>query len=114
MNPIRRRLLVSLAALASATAVQGQTVSDLHPELARLFPSAATNDNARAGTAVAIDGDTLVVGQPFDTVGSAVNQGSVTVFVRNGSTWTEQATLTSDIGAAHDNFGASVAIFSVE
>jgi hypothetical protein len=78
MNPIGRRLLVSIAALSSATAVHGQTVSDLYPELARLFPSAATNDHAQVGTAVAIDGDTLVVGQPFDTVGSAANQGSVT------------------------------------
>jgi hypothetical protein len=62
------------------------------------------------GSAVAISGDTAVVGAPYDTVGANYHQGSVYVFVRSGSTWTQQAQLFASDGAATDEFGWSVAI----
>lgn len=62
------------------------------------------------GSYVAISGDTAVVGAYGDTVGSNVNQGSAYVFVRNGTTWTQQQKLTATGGAANDIFGRSVAI----
>ncbi len=62
------------------------------------------------GSAVAISGDTAVVGAPYDTVGGNYHQGSVYVFIRSGSTWTQQAQLFASNGSAGDEFGWSVAI----
>jgi hypothetical protein len=67
-----------------------------------------TNDDF--GTSVSLDGDTLAVGADFDDVGSVSNQGSVRIFVRSGTTWTAQQTLTASDGAAGDNFGNSVSL----
>jgi len=61
------------------------------------------------GTSVAISGDTVVVGAEFDGVGFS-NQGSAYVFVRSGTTWTQQQKLTASDGALNDEFGFSVAI----
>ncbi|MEI7656794.1 MAG: FG-GAP repeat protein [Phycisphaerae bacterium] len=63
------------------------------------------------GTSVAIAADTVVVGAAADDVGSAVDQGSVHVFVRDGTAWKVQAQFGAPLGAAGDRFGASVAIF---
>ena len=68
----------------------------------------ATNDFF--GSAIAIAGDTIAVGVAADDVGANVNQGSVRVFVRNGTTWSQQATLTAADGAVSDGFGSSVAL----
>jgi hypothetical protein len=57
------------------------------------------------GWRVALSGSTAVVGAP----GSG-GTGVVYVFVRAGSTWSEQARLTASDGAAGDRFGGSVAI----
>ncbi len=62
------------------------------------------------GRSVAISGDTAIVGAYRDDVGANVNQGSAFVFVRTGTTWTQQAQLTAAGGAAADEFGYSVAI----
>lgn len=62
------------------------------------------------GTSVAISGDFVVVGAIGDNVNINVNQGSAYVFVRNGTTWSQQKQLIANDGAANDNFGKSVAI----
>ena len=64
------------------------------------------------GTSVAISGDTIVVGAGGEETGSDfnVNQGSVYLFVRSGSAWTEKQKLTASDRAPGDNFGISVAI----
>jgi hypothetical protein len=62
------------------------------------------------GSAVAISGDTAVVGAPYDTVGANYHQGSVYVFTRSGNNWTQQAQLFASNGSAGDEFGWSVAI----
>jgi hypothetical protein len=62
------------------------------------------------GLSLALRGSTMVVGAPDRTVGSNVLQGTVYVFVETGSTWSQQAELTSSDGAARDNFGQSVAV----
>ena len=70
------------------------------------------------GAGLALSGDTLVVGAPMEDSGAANNpadnnagdSGAVYVFVRDGTTWTQQANLkASDIGTG-DLFGFSVAI----
>jgi FG-GAP repeat len=68
-----------------------------------------TSDNF--GRAVAISGDTLVVGADEYDVGANTNQGVAYVFVRNGSVWVEQAKLTAEDGVQYDRFGQAVAIF---
>ncbi|HEX8338701.1 MAG TPA: Calx-beta domain-containing protein, partial [Pyrinomonadaceae bacterium] len=62
------------------------------------------------GFSVAVSGDTAVVGAPADAVGANSRQGSAYVYVRNGSTWTQQQKLTASDGVANDEFGYAVAI----
>lgn len=62
------------------------------------------------GSNVSISGDTVVVGAFGDMVGTNVNQGSAYVFVRSGTTWTQQQKLVATGGAANDVFGRTVAI----
>ncbi len=73
------------------------------------------------GKAVAISGDTLVVGANHEASNAAgVNgdeqnndlegAGAVYIFVRNGSTWQQQAYLKASNPGENDKFGSSVAI----
>jgi hypothetical protein len=73
------------------------------------------------GNSVAVSGDTVVVGAPYEDSNatgvngnqadnSAVNAGAVCVFVRSGTTWTQQAYLKASNTGAGDYFGTSVAI----
>ena len=64
------------------------------------------------GRSVAVSGDTVVVGAPVnDLGGSDLNDaGSAYVFVRSGSTWSQQAKLTAADADAADEFGSSVAV----
>jgi hypothetical protein len=74
----------------------------------------------RFGTAVALSGDTLVVGMPGDhTIGSGVDpdhggweedQGAALVFVRESGAWVEDAYLKATWPSASLHFGSSVAI----
>jgi nucleoside-specific outer membrane channel protein Tsx len=58
------------------------------------------------GTSVGLSGSTAVVGAPHQ--GSST--GEAYVFVRSGTTWSEQQKLTASDGAAGDSFGWSVAV----
>jgi hypothetical protein len=69
----------------------------------------ATPSN-RFGYSVALRGNFALVGEPFKTVGGNALQGAAYVFVRNGTTWTQQAELTAGDGAGSDQFGWSVAL----
>ncbi len=62
------------------------------------------------GFSVAISGDSVVVGAPFDSVGTNSLQGSAYVFTRTLSSWNQQAKLTASDGKVGDYFGWSVAI----
>ena len=80
-----------------------------------------TNTNDGFGQSVAIDGDTIVVGAPGEDSAatgvdgnqadnSASGAGAVYVFVRTGTTWTQQAYLKASNTDAGDQFGSAVAI----
>lgn len=79
-----------------------------------------SDEDDRFGTSVAIDGNTIVVGAPREgssatgVNGSQLNEGTYAgaayVFVRNGSTWTQQAYLKAGYSGLVDLFGTSVAI----
>jgi hypothetical protein len=73
------------------------------------------------GVSVAISGDTIVVGASLEDGGSAGVDGDPTddsapdagaayVFVRSGTTWTQQAYLKASNPDSNDHFGESVAI----
>jgi len=62
------------------------------------------------GWSVALSGDTALVGANGDSIGANQYQGSVYVFVRSGSTWSQQTKLTASDGAAGEQFGNSVAL----
>lgn len=72
-------------------------------------PSGAAGDFF--GQAVALDGDTLVVGAPFRDAGSIVNSGVAYIFRRNATgAWVYQATLSPPTPQLNANYGASVAV----
>ena len=65
------------------------------------------------GYAVALDGDTIVVGAERDTVGANFGQGSAYIFSRNqggANNWGEVKRLTASDGLTNDGFGRSVAV----
>lgn len=62
------------------------------------------------GQAVAVAGDTALVGPRMGSVGSSINQGYACVFVRSGGVWTQQAQLLASDGADYDCFGRAVAL----
>ncbi|MBW2455961.1 MAG: cadherin-like beta sandwich domain-containing protein [Deltaproteobacteria bacterium] len=81
-----------------------------------------TGPNDSFGSALAMSGDTIVVGAPTedsDATGvngsqnnnTFLNAGAAYVFVRNGTTWTQQAYLKASNTGAGDRFGTSVAIW---
>ena len=80
-----------------------------------------TDRSDQFGYSVAISGDTVVVGAPFeDSSATGVdgeqgdnrfsNAGAAYVFVRNGGVWSQQAYLKASNTRALDRFGWSVAI----
>jgi hypothetical protein len=75
-------------------------------EQAELTPD--IDSDSQFGNDVAIDGNTVVVGDPKSLMRDSDAYGSVYVFTRTENTWTKQATLTSD--TPNDAFGNSVAI----
>jgi hypothetical protein len=75
-------------------------------EQARLTVGAGSS----LGSSVALDGDTALIGAPFEDTTSANLAGAAYVFVRNGASWTQQAKLTANNGEIYDFFGGSVAL----
>jgi hypothetical protein len=68
---------------------------------------AATGD--LFGSAVAVSGDTIVVGAPYDDA-PASDSGSVYVYGFNGVSWVQRQKLTASDAAAGDSFGTSVSM----
>jgi hypothetical protein len=78
-------------------------------ELAELTAS----DGPQTFTSIAIDGNVVVVGAPYETVNGNENQGAAYVFVKPADGWssmTQVAKLTAAHGNAYAGFGGSVAI----
>ncbi len=83
---------------------------------------ASNTDGADAfGATVAVSGDTVVVGAPFEaskatgvngdeTDNSAFSAGAAYIFVRNGTTWSQQAYLKASNTDPGDNFGSFATI----
>ena len=82
-------------------------------QIAKLTASDGAADDY-FGRSVSIDGDTIVIGSPYEDVYGS-NSGAAYVYTRNTagsltSGWTQRAKLTASDGAAGDYFGHSVSI----
>lgn len=96
-------------ALFSSTGLSSDLPSNGSPDLAfRPSLEVAASDGGTGqylGNAVAIAGDTAVVANRVTN-----GLGAVYVFVRSGTTWTQQAKIMSNDEAVSDDFGYSVGI----
>jgi virulence-associated protein VapD len=70
----------------------------------------ATNDQFGYSVDISGDGAYAVIGAYTDATGANNNQGSAYIFVRSGTSWTQQANLVASDGVASDYFGCSVSI----
>ena len=101
-------LLSILFILSAAPGINGQASLKVSNEIAKLEATdGAAGD--RLGFSVAVSGDTAVVGAPHDSDKGGVS-GSAYVFVRNGTSWDQQAKLLASDGFGGDSFGSSVAV----
>ena len=76
---------------------------------AKLVASSNRNDDF-FGFSVSLDGDTALIGAIYDD-DNGPDSGSAYVFIRTGTTWTQQAKLLDLDGAAWDKFGWSVSLY---
>jgi hypothetical protein len=78
----------------------------------RVLTASDGNPDDNFGAAVAISGDTILVGAVRALVGGRFGAGKTYVFRRSGTppVWTQEAVLTSLLTASGDAFGSAVAI----
>ncbi|MBN1846241.1 MAG: FG-GAP repeat protein [Sedimentisphaerales bacterium] len=101
---------VALWVCATAVVLGAGTAVLADCELDKLVASdGATSD--KLGTAVAVFGDTAVVGAYYND-DNGNNSGSAYVFRFDGSDWIQQAKLTAADAAADDHFGYAVGIWA--
>ncbi|MEQ1552859.1 MAG: FG-GAP repeat protein [Ferruginibacter sp.] len=62
------------------------------------------------GWSVSISNNKIIVGSPYDDVGTNINQGSASIYNLIGSTWVLMQKLTQSSGVQNDQFGYSVSI----
>jgi hypothetical protein len=75
-----------------------------------LASDAAKDDNFGSSVSISADGNTALIGAVNEDTSPNTNNGAVYVFVRSGTTWTQQAKLLASDAASGDNFGSSVSI----
>jgi hypothetical protein len=82
-----------------------------------VLTAADATQNDEFGTAVAINGNYAIVGAPKDDILSSTppilsleNRGSIYIFVRSGSTWTQQAKMISTVAQSNQNYGSSLSL----
>ena len=102
MTAGRGRITITVDAADAAYPV---TIDPFIQQQKLTTPSGANN----FGGAIAISGDTILVGASSSMVAGRF-QGLAFVFVRNGTTWTQQAELGPADGATVEEFGASVSL----
>lgn len=90
--------------------MQVQAPSAAAPSASGLLLGADTAAGDDFGSAVALDGDTLLVGARLHDLPGAADAGAAYVFVRVAGAWVEQARLVAPDAAAFDAFGVAVAL----
>ena len=123
--------LASSAAYGHAVAISGDTIiigapggpTQFGPGVAYVYVRsngawtlqqrilAADGSNSdQFGYAVAISGDTVLIGAPSDAPGTPYGQGSVYVYTRTGEIWSLQTKLVEPVPVVANYFGAAVAL----
>src|SRR3990172_3418908 len=112
-RPDKRAALKPLAVLALVFATGALLFLLLVPASAATQQAKLTAGDGAAGDyfgeRVSVDGDTALVGAVWDD-DNGTNSGSAYVYVRSGTTWSQQAKLTAGDGAAGDWFGSWVSV----
>jgi hypothetical protein len=90
-------------------AIYPVTIDPTLSQEAKLTAGDAASDD-QFGAAVGISGETAVVGAPVDDTAAGPNAGSAYVFVRSGTSWSQQAKLTASDAAVFDLFGRALAV----
>jgi hypothetical protein len=105
----RRAVLTGIGGLAAARTLGVGSVTALRPyeEVAQFFPEEQTID---FGTAVAVDGDTMLVGSPVRGVGGTVLTGVVYVYGRGRQGWALETKLSRADAVRGLRFGDAVAL----
>ena len=107
-QPTRKRYTLGLAGVLLFVAVPTWSATPIE-EAKFLAADGAAGD--QFGYSVALSGDTAVIGARFDSDDvNGLESGSAYVFIRTGTTWSQQAKLTANDGEARDWFGVRVAI----
>jgi hypothetical protein len=82
-------------------------------EIQKLLASdAATNDQFGWSVSISSDGNTALIGAYTESTSPNSQQGAAYVFIKSGSTWTEQAKLLASDAATSDQFAYTVSISS--
>ncbi len=109
--------------MSGETAIVGALSDDMNTGAAYVFVRNGTTwsqqtklvasdaaQNEVFGSSVAIAGDTAVVGSSYDSHAGGSDAGSAYVFVRSGTTWSQQAKLVASDAAADDHFGVGISL----
>ncbi len=79
------------------------------PRVSAVFSEAAESGLGHlVGPSVAVDGDTIAVGFPFDATPGGIVSGVVQIYTRTNGAWTAQATLTASDATEGDQFGRDI------
>lgn len=86
-----------------------ELLSGIWTEVASFLPSGTTASGDNFGSAVAIDGDRIAIGERGDDT-TATNAGRLTILERTAGTWALKSTHQAPSPAASETFGYSVDI----
>ena len=106
---------VTLTSIAGSAGGFSQQAQLLHPNPVAdpNYPSQKTDLYLGTGVAISEDGTYAIAGAPGDyrmIAGNGVGRGSAVIYLRSGTSWSSQQTITASDAADNDNFGYDVAI----
>ncbi len=76
----------------------------------QVLVASGPEQNDGFGLAIALDGNSAVIGAPDKDIGSTSRQGAAYIFGKDGGMWGQQQMLVASEGGTNDGFGASVAL----
>ncbi len=111
----RQLLIIAFAMLILINAGFNWAIAQIHAplnETQKLIAGTDGDPGDNFGASVSVNGNTLVIGAPWNNVGNANNaSGSAYVFTRNAQgVWTEQQKLTASDSTNGIGFGSSVSM----